>query len=153
MPKTDVQPADEIGLVAVELLIEQWHGNQTDETPQLQAVACLRYIIRKSPSCASAHFLLVRLYRLIGGLDVSLLGSCSLLTGAPSLVAAPLSAIKPTEIQLDNLLHSLFERGATDALVGQTTAVFRTYADQANSMYKKSATDVSDFPLCTHMVR
>ncbi len=64
-------------------------------------------------------------------------------TGAPSLIAAPIAWLKPAEIQLDNLLHSLSERGSTDVLLGQITAVFRKHAEQANAMYKKSATDVS----------
>jgi len=66
LPKTDVQLADEIGLVAVQLLIVRWHETPSHEAPLLQAVTCARFIVSKSPSCAHAHFLLIRLHRLLG---------------------------------------------------------------------------------------
>lgn len=45
------------------------------------------------------------------------------------------------EVQLDNLLHVVTDRGV-DAVLGQATAVLETYTDKAQLMYKRSATDV-----------
>jgi hypothetical protein len=61
LPRTDVQPADEIGLATVQLIL-------STSTPQasLRAIICLEFILSQSPSCAHAKFLLVRLYRRIG---------------------------------------------------------------------------------------
>ena len=144
LPKTDVQPADEFGLITVQLLVTQWYRSPTQETPLIQAIACARYITSKSPCCVHAHFLLLRLYRLIGlfcKLRCAEHAQCN--PGTPSLIVAPLSALKPVEIQLDNLLHPLFERGSTDHASGQTTAIFATYAEKANSMHRKAAIDAS----------
>lgn len=66
LPKTDIQPADEIGLAASQLLLIRWHADPQDETSLFAAVACLRYITSKSPSCLQAHVLLIRLFRILG---------------------------------------------------------------------------------------
>jgi N-terminal acetyltransferase B complex non-catalytic subunit len=63
---TDVQPADDVGLAAVHLLLCMWSSNKADESPLLQAVGCLQYIISKSPSSAVAKWLLARVARLAG---------------------------------------------------------------------------------------
>lgn len=59
----DIQPADQIGLAAVQLILYT-PGQQAAH----RAITCLEYILSKSPACAHAKFLLVRLYRLIGKL-------------------------------------------------------------------------------------
>ena len=75
LPDTDVQPADELGLAAVQtsLLLyrqspkEAYEGSVADQEGYLvQAIVCLRYMLTRSPACAGAKFALVRLYRLIG---------------------------------------------------------------------------------------
>jgi N-terminal acetyltransferase B complex non-catalytic subunit len=124
-----------------------------DEAHVFKAIGCLRYIALKSPSELRAHFLLIRLYRLIGEALASLwiLASADetrtkrlglILAGAPALLVSSLEHIQPTEIQLDNLLHVYTERG-TDAVLGQTGSIWEMYADKAKLMYKRSASDVS----------
>lgn len=63
-------------------------------------------------------------------------------TGAPSLISTHVNKLQPTEIQLDTLLHIFSERGALDALLGQSIAVLTMYGDKAEAMYKKTSTDV-----------
>lgn len=58
----DVQPADRIGLAAVQLILSK----EKDTEATLRAIVCLEWILKHSPACAHARFLLVRLYRLIG---------------------------------------------------------------------------------------
>ena len=59
------------------------------------------------------------------------------------MLAGPLTALKPTEVQLDNLLHPFIERGAGNCVLGQTRAVWTMYADKAEQMRKRTAVDVS----------
>jgi N-terminal acetyltransferase B complex non-catalytic subunit len=61
LPRTDIQPADEIGLTAVQLVLS---ANSPDAP--LRAILCLEYMISQSPSCTHAKYLLIRLYRLTG---------------------------------------------------------------------------------------
>jgi N-terminal acetyltransferase B complex non-catalytic subunit len=93
----------------------------------------LEYIISKRPSCAHAKFLLIRLYRL---------------TGAISLVKPILEDLKPSEVQLDTLLHIWIEGGATDAILAPTpkgveVSAWDQWTAAMERMHNKSATDVS----------
>lgn len=66
LPSTDVQPADEVGLAAVQILLEIYRQEPNTETHLVRSIACLRFMLTKSPSCAGAKFALIRLYRSIG---------------------------------------------------------------------------------------
>ncbi|KAK4685849.1 N-terminal acetyltransferase B complex non-catalytic subunit, partial [Tremellales sp. Uapishka_1] len=130
LPKTDVQPADEIGLVAIHLLLEQWRATPKDESLVFRSICCLEHIVGNSPSSAHARYLLIRTYRLIG---------------APTLLHSHLTAIKPAEIQHDNLMHSVFERGSSDVVSGKLQKVWSDQSDLAEAMYKRSAVDLPEF--------
>ncbi|WVF71131.1 hypothetical protein IAT40_005928 [Kwoniella sp. CBS 6097] len=129
LPKTDVKPSDSVGLLAVSLLLAQWQAEQKDKT-LYKAVACLETIARNSPACVHARYLLIRLYRLIG---------------APSLISPHLKALNLSEIQLDNLLHVLTERGASEVLLAGEQALWSDQTDKAVGMYKRTATDFPEY--------
>ncbi|KIR36189.1 hypothetical protein I352_01135 [Cryptococcus deuterogattii MMRL2647] len=122
LAKTDVQSSDSIGLLTVNLLLLMWHSSPKNMVPLYKSILCLEKICRESPICMHAHYLLIRLYRLIG----------------PHLTALGLS-----EIQLDNLLHITVERGAIEALVTKNAGIWLSHTDKAVNMYQRTA---SDFP-------
>ncbi|WVQ83099.1 hypothetical protein IAT38_005237 [Cryptococcus sp. DSM 104549] len=130
LPKTDVQPADQIGLVAVDLLITQWHSSPKDLLPLHRAIVSLERICSSSVYCMHAHFLLIRLYRLIG---------------APSLIVPHLTRLDVSEIQLDNILHVVLERGGGEAAVGKLSEVWAKHVKKATDMYARSATDLPEY--------
>jgi N-terminal acetyltransferase B complex non-catalytic subunit len=67
LPDTDVRPADEIGLAAVQVLVHLWADTGKKRDAYLfRAIVCLRQICADSPACMQARYLLVRLYRLVG---------------------------------------------------------------------------------------
>jgi hypothetical protein len=104
---------------------------QTPTAP-LRAIVALEYILSKSPSCAYAKFLLIRLYRS---------------TGAISLVKPVLEDLKLSEVQLDTLLHIWIEGAATDAILapiprGQELSAWENCTAAMEKMYNRSATDV-----------
>ncbi|WVR06742.1 hypothetical protein IAU60_003777 [Kwoniella sp. DSM 27419] len=129
LPKTDVKPADTVGLVTVSLLITIWHQTR-DPLVLLRAILCLERIVEESPACAHARYLLIRLYRLIG---------------APRLISSHLEALKLSEIKLDNLLHVYTERGGAESVMGKTQAVWADHADKAKQMYKRTSTDFPEY--------
>lgn len=135
LPHTDIQPADEIGLATVQLIL-----TTSTSTAPLRASLALEYMLSKSPSCAYAKFLLIRLYRLIGALP---------------LVKPILEQLKPSEVQLDTLLHIWIEGGATDAILaptplGQDISAWERWTGSMEKMYNRSATDVRS-PLFLHL--
>lgn len=115
----DVQPADQIGLAAVQLIL---HTPTQEAT--LRAIICLEYILNKSPACAQARYLLIRLYRLIG---------------APRLAMERLDKLGFSEIQLDTLMHTFLEGGATDAILSGDKDVLDRHATSMYRMYNSSA--------------
>lgn len=84
-------------------------------------------MVSQSPSSYPARFTLIRVYRLLG---------------APGLYALHLKKLSLSEIQLDNLLHVVSERGALEAHAAGI-ALWQDHADRATDMYGRSVTDVS----------
>ncbi|OCF31945.1 hypothetical protein I316_06328 [Kwoniella heveanensis BCC8398] len=129
LPKTDVKPSDNIGLITVSLLLEQWQTEHNDEI-LYKAILCLETIITHSPACVQARYLLIRLYRL---------------TGAPSLIPAHLKTLNLSEIQLDNLLHVYTERGASEVLLTGEQGLWSDQTDKAVAMYKRTTADFPEY--------
>lgn len=161
LPDTDVQPADELGLAAVQVLLilarqaDHAPGTPSAEQFLVQATICLRYMLTKSPACASAKFALIRLYRMIGTSPARRIlekhPSRSWRErdkaddqGAPGLMVKPLESLKIAEIQLDTLLHVASERGSLDAQAGQVGRVLEDVLERAGETYTRSASSVSD---------
>lgn len=127
LPKTDPQPADPIGLAAVEEVLSLW--KKTHEDDQLvMAAAMLEYILQNSPSSSSARFTLVKVYRLLGA--------------GPAIVPH-VAKLNFTEIQLDNLLHVFTERGAVEAELGGYKKTWDDLVAKARYMYNRAGNDVS----------
>lgn len=88
-------------------------------------------MLTRSPSAFGARFTLVRVYRLLR---------------APALYIPHLAKLDLTEIQLDNLLHIVSERGGLEARVAGP-AVAKAWGDvvaKAVTMYSRSATEVCE---------
>ncbi|WVW84264.1 hypothetical protein I302_106294 [Kwoniella bestiolae CBS 10118] len=130
LPKTDVRPADQIGLVTVCLLIELWSVTKDDVAVLYKAVLCLEKIVKDSPACSHARYLLIRLYRLIG---------------VPSLVSPHLTQLKLSEIQLDNLLHVFTERGACESILGGNQDLWTDHMKRSGDMYQRTSVDFPEY--------
>ncbi|WWD03229.1 hypothetical protein V865_001280 [Kwoniella europaea PYCC6329] len=130
LPKTDVRPADHIGLVTVSLLIELWSVDKVRVELLFKAKLCLERILGDSPACAHGKYLLIRLYRLIG---------------APSLTATHLNSLKLSEIQLDNLLHIYTERGACESLLGANEGLWNDHMKKSGDMYQRTLVDFPEY--------
>ncbi|WVQ99727.1 hypothetical protein IAU59_006869 [Kwoniella sp. CBS 9459] len=129
LPKTDVKPSDNVGLVAVSLILSQWEADQ-DDRELYRAIVCLETISRNSPTCVHARYLLLRLYRLIG---------------APSLIPPHLKTLNISEIQLDNVLHVYTERGASEVLLAGEQGFWSEQTDKAIGMYKRTSVDFPEY--------
>ncbi|KAL1411365.1 mitochondrial distribution and morphology [Vanrija albida] len=130
LPKTELQPADPMGLAAVDVLLRPWQAKPDDDAPLLDAAALLEYIASHSPSSFSARFTLVRVYRLLR---------------APAMYIPHLDKLGLSEIQLDNLAHVLIERGGLEARIGGSAKQWGQTATKAAVMYQRSATDLPEY--------
>lgn len=127
LPKTDPQPADPIGLAAVEETLRVWQQTPQPET-LFTAAAMLEYMLKHSPSSFPARLTLVRIYRFLG---------------AGPAVAPHMQKLNLTEIQFDNLAHIFTERGALEAELGGYKKTWDDLVSKAQFMYSRCASDVS----------
>ncbi|ODN77635.1 hypothetical protein L202_04793 [Cryptococcus amylolentus CBS 6039] len=133
LPPTDVQPADEAGLISVNLLLTIWSSSSSDEKPLWKAISRLEEIVEKSPVCMYARYLLIRLYRLVG---------------APLKSLPHLTKLSLSEIQLDNLLHVFTERGgAGEAVLSKSDKEWKEggLVEKATGMYKRTAVEFPEY--------
>ncbi|WVQ72776.1 hypothetical protein IAR50_002336 [Cryptococcus sp. DSM 104548] len=136
LPPTDVQPANEAGLISINLLLTMWHfqsSSAANEKPLWKAISRLEEIVKKSPVCMYARYLLVRLYRLVG---------------APQKSFPHMTKLSLSEIQLENLLHVFVERGgAGEAVLSNTEKEWKEggLVEKATAMYKRTAIEFPDY--------
>ncbi|CAK9781194.1 hypothetical protein CC85DRAFT_331142 [Cutaneotrichosporon oleaginosum] len=125
----DPQPADPVGMTAVSMLGRLWQTNPEDEAPLQYAAECLESMVAASPSSYYARFTLCRVYRLLG---------------APGLYAQHLKKMSLSEIQLDNLLHIVSERGGIEADAAGI-ALWTELEGRATDMYGRAVTDLPNY--------
>ncbi|BEI85550.1 hypothetical protein CcaverHIS002_0509510 [Cutaneotrichosporon cavernicola] len=126
---TDPQPADPVGMAAVSMLGRLWQANPSDQAPLIHAAECLEAMVAASHSCYHARFTLCRVYRLLG---------------APALYAPHLKQLSLSEVQLDNLLHVVSERGSLEAHAAGIT-LWEELEGRATEMYGRSVTDLPNY--------
>ncbi|ORX35576.1 N-acetyltransferase B complex non catalytic subunit-domain-containing protein [Kockovaella imperatae] len=130
LPKTDIQPCDDVGLALVHLLIVHWSKDTSNDTPLLRATLLTRHILNHSPACKSALLILGRLLRLLGA----------------SIHEATVAAAKEwSEIQLDNLAHFSHERAGIESYVNGTTQGWSSYEEKSRKMYRRVSTDMAEY--------
>lgn len=127
LPKTDVQPADSLGLAAVEHLLRVHLASPSDRTPLQNAAVLLETIVANSPSASGARLSLIYVYRRLG---------------APDLAKPHAEKLKLSEVQLD-ALGWVFER-ADDLRVAKE-AYWAEFTGKAEAMYARSRADLPQY--------
>lgn len=126
LPKTDVQPADSVGLAAVEHLVRVWK-KKGDDKPLQDAAVLLETIVATSPSAAGARLSLIRVYRILM---------------APSLAAPHAEKLKLSEVQLD-ALGWVFERA--DDFRALKPEYWADFVGKSEAMYARSRSDLPQY--------
>ncbi|GMK53932.1 hypothetical protein CspeluHIS016_0105180 [Cutaneotrichosporon spelunceum] len=129
LASTDPQPADPVGMAAVSILGRLWQANPSDDASLMHAAECLEAMAAASPSCYHARFTMCHVYRLLG---------------APALYEPHLKQLSLSEIQLDNLLHVVSERGALEAHAAGIS-LWQELESRATDMYGRSVTDLPNY--------
>jgi N-terminal acetyltransferase B complex non-catalytic subunit len=65
LPGTELQPADDLIIIASNVLVNQWNLS-TNDTALYAAAALLEFAITKSEHSFRIRLLLIRIYRLLG---------------------------------------------------------------------------------------
>jgi hypothetical protein len=95
---TDLQPNDELALLAAQCYLGAWELSQKSSQYLELAIAILEFAIRRSKYRFQIRILLIRLYNI---------------AGAPSLVLKHYKLLDTKQVQYDTLGHWALERGCT----------------------------------------
>ncbi|KAK9894143.1 hypothetical protein P389DRAFT_103808 [Cystobasidium minutum MCA 4210] len=95
---TDLQPNDELALLAAQCYLGAWEQAQRSSQYLELAIAILEFAIRRSKYRFQIRVLLIRLYQI---------------AGAPSLVLKHYKLMDTKQIQYDTLAHWALDRGST----------------------------------------
>lgn len=95
---TDLQPNDELALLAAQCYLGAWELSQNSNQYLELAIAMLEFAIRRSKYRFQIRVLLIRLYQI---------------AGAPSLNLKHYKLMDTKQIQYDTLSHWALERGST----------------------------------------
>lgn len=136
---TDLQPADDLAVLAASALINAHHISlQNKDTPPatpeeaqallLDTIALLEYTSLKSRWCYGSRFLLVRLYRLLG---------------APSLAYQNYNMANLKSIQHDTLSHNILSRASIFSLGSAGDLTLINECVESSQVYSVNSIDVS----------
>ncbi|KAF7778669.1 hypothetical protein Agabi119p4_3014 [Agaricus bisporus var. burnettii] len=129
LPSTELQPADDLALLAATSYVSLWKLT-TDDGYLYSAVALLEYALTKSKQSYSAKLMLVRLYRLLG---------------APAQALEHYRALRVKQVQNETLSYFILSRTSmfSSAAIGDLT--FASECLEANQIYLNNSQETGDF--------
>jgi N-terminal acetyltransferase B complex non-catalytic subunit len=139
---TDLQPADDLAILAATALLTAYHlatqdpSTEATESYLLDTITLLEFASQKSRWAYPSRFLLVRLYRLLG---------------APSLSSQHYGMANLKSIQFDTLSHHILTRASTFSLgsVGDLSLVNECV--ESSQIYHVSGAEVSSMSLFAYV--
>nr|ATU82292.1 alpha-actin cytoskeleton organization protein [Macrocybe gigantea] len=126
---TELQPADDLVLLAGNALINLWKLT-ADDAHLFDAAAVLEFALTKSKHSFQARLLLVRIYRLLG---------------APSLALEHYRNLQIKQIQNDTLSHFALSRASTFSLASTGDLTWASECLEATQIYLSNSQDTGDF--------
>lgn len=150
LPVTELQPADDLALLAGHAFVSLWTTTK-EETYLYNAAVVLEYALTKSRMSFQIRLLLVRIYRLLGMYPYTLgtLGLTDENAGAPSLALEHYRAVNIKQVQNDTLSHFLLTRASTFSLCATGDLTYPSECIDSSQIYLSSSQDVSEaLPVC-----
>ncbi|KAF8651484.1 hypothetical protein AX16_004782 [Volvariella volvacea WC 439] len=127
LPSTELQPADDLALLAANTLVSLW--KLTDDISYLaNTTVLLEYALTKSKSSFQARLILIRIYRLLG---------------APSLALEHYRALNVKQIQNDTLSHFILSRASTFSLASTGDLTLSTECLESTQIYLSNSQEAS----------
>ncbi|KAF9052875.1 N-acetyltransferase B complex non catalytic subunit-domain-containing protein [Panaeolus papilionaceus] len=129
LPSTELQPGDDLVLLAVNALISAWRHSQST-SHLLSAIYLLEFALTKSKHCFLARLVLIRLYRLLG---------------APLPALEHYRALNIKQVQNDTLSHLILSRASTFSLASSGDLTLSSECLEATQIYLSNSQETGDF--------
>ncbi|PPR03615.1 hypothetical protein CVT24_007731 [Panaeolus cyanescens] len=129
LPSTELQPGDDLVLLAANALISAWKLSQST-SHLLTAINLLEFALTKSKHCFLARLVLIRLYRILG---------------APLPALEHYRALNIKQVQNDTLSHLVLSRASTFSLASMGDLTLSTECLEATQIYLSNSQETGDF--------
>ncbi|KAK0228730.1 actin cytoskeleton organization protein [Armillaria fumosa] len=129
LPTTELQPADDLAILAGHAFISLWVLSN-DEKYLLNTVSLLEFASSKSKQSFRIRLMLIRLYRILG---------------APSLALEHYRAMRIKQIQNDTLSHFLFSRSSIFSLAPSGDLTLMSEYIEASQVYINNSQDTPEY--------
>ena len=126
LPSYDLQPADDLAILAAQALVSAWKLTG-DDAPLYNAAALLEYAVGKSKMSYQIRLHLIQVYRLLG---------------APSLAVEHYRNIKVKQVMNDTLSHFILSRASTFSLSSIGDITFTTECLESSRIYMSNSEEV-----------
>jgi N-terminal acetyltransferase B complex non-catalytic subunit len=144
LASTELQPADDLALLAASSYVSLWKLT-TDDGYLYSAVALLEYALIKSKQSYSAKLMLVRIYRLLGPFfpghsDVPFDQWCFI--GAPAQALEHYRALRVKQVQNETLSYFILSRTSLFSSAAMGDLTFASECLEANQIYLNNSQEV-----------
>ncbi|KAF8447742.1 actin cytoskeleton organization protein [Boletus edulis BED1] len=129
LPVTELQPADDLVLLAANALVMVWALNRSEEA-LYRAATVLEYGLTKSRMSFQMRIMLVRIYRILG---------------ASSLALEHYRQMNVKQVQNDTLSHLVLTRALTFSLAAIGDLTYPSECLESSQIYLASSQETSDF--------
>ncbi|KAF7440734.1 hypothetical protein PC9H_001082 [Pleurotus ostreatus] len=129
LPNTELQPADDLAILAGCAYVNLWTISKEEKYLYI-AASLLEYGLLKSNASFLMRLMLVRIYRLLG---------------APTLALEHYRAIQTKQVQHDTLSHFILSRASTFSLAATGDLTFATECLETSQIYLSNSQETADF--------
>ena len=145
LPSTELQPADDLALLAGNALTNLWTLTNHD-AHLLNAVYLLEFGLTKSKQSFLMRLILIRIYRILGGVAFFFTTSRLLMyfsiSGAPSLALEHYRAMNIKQVQHDTLSHLILSRASTFSLAATGDLTLASECLESTQVYLSNSQEV-----------
>ncbi|KAL4251731.1 MDM20/NAA25 family protein [Abortiporus biennis] len=129
LPDTELQPADDLALLAGETYVNLWKLTN-DQSHLFSAASILEYASARSKQSYRIRLLLIRIYHLLG---------------APSLALEHYRLMNVKQVQTDTLSHLVLTRAATFSLSALGDITYLSECMDSSQIYMSNSQETSEF--------
>ncbi|KAF8212156.1 actin cytoskeleton organization protein [Mycena galopus ATCC 62051] len=129
LPPTELQPADDLALLAGNVLVSLWKMS-SDEKYLYNAVALLEFALTKSKQSFHTRLMLIRIYRLLG---------------APSMALEHYRVMQIKQVEYDTLSHFILSRASTFSLAASGDLTLATECIESSQIYISNGQDTGEY--------
>ncbi|KAH7889369.1 N-acetyltransferase B complex non catalytic subunit-domain-containing protein [Phlebopus sp. FC_14] len=129
LPVTELQPADDLAILAAHAFVNVWKLNGAEEA-LYHAVVILEFSLTKSQMSYQMRMMLIRIYRILG---------------APSLALEHYRLMNVKQVQNDTLSHLILTRALTFSLAGTGDLTYSSECLESSQIYLANSQETSDF--------